>query len=160
MCQAVLEGRRKRLGHLHVDTLGSICRLSMLLMGQAQYSTAETVCYESLGTMRRVLGSDHPVTLAQLRNVAEALVARGATDEARSAVSEALSGLRRRLGPCHPAIFECRAMEAHVGVVETNGAINAMATMHAVVDDMRTSLGGPHFLTQKYDAILRQFDRR
>ncbi|MGH8547910.1 MAG: tetratricopeptide repeat protein [Methylococcales bacterium] len=99
--EAVLAGRRRRLGSEHSDTIESLDDVAR--------------CYEALGQARRarplfekvveyrkvVFGPEHPDTLSSLDRLAGCLVALGDSREALPLFEQIVAGFRRVLGDDH-----------------------------------------------------------
>ena len=72
-----LEGSERVLGVDHLNTLGSVLNLGVLLQKQGKLEEAETLFRRALEGRERVLGIDHPSTLTSRRCLDRLLVKRG-----------------------------------------------------------------------------------
>jgi eukaryotic-like serine/threonine-protein kinase len=96
-----LDTRRRTLGEEHLDTLGSINNLGILLRAQGKLAEAEGYFRQALETRRRLLGEEHPDTLGSINNLGGLLRDQGKLAEAEPFYRAALKGHRRTLGEEH-----------------------------------------------------------
>jgi tetratricopeptide (TPR) repeat protein len=101
MYESTIDGRSKRLGTNHPDTLRSRAALAIAYYAIGRTAEAISLYEKNLGTMREILGADHPNTLNAMINLASVFPADRA-NEAISLLENAMQSGRGALGDHHP----------------------------------------------------------
>jgi CHAT domain-containing protein len=98
LLRRALEGRRRKFGPDHPDTLNSLDGLGALLRQEKRYREAEPVLQLAAAGYRGKFGQDHPLSLSAAANLAYVRVALGQHAGALEAAQIAVAGARARRG--------------------------------------------------------------
>mmetsp|Transcript_22763 Transcript_22763/g.37699 ORF Transcript_22763/g.37699 Transcript_22763/m.37699 type:complete len:993 (-) Transcript_22763:437-3415(-) len=102
LCKELVEGRKKKLGPRHADTLEAVNNLALLLHQLGKLEEAEPFSKEKLAGCRAQLGDHHPDTITSIDTLSQLLSDTGKLDEALPLKRESLAVKRKVLGDRHP----------------------------------------------------------
>lgn len=153
LLRAVLKGRRKRLGHKHIDTLTAMNNLAVTLSAMERHTEALALQKRVLATRRRELGPTHEHTAFAMNNYGSGLASLGREAEARPYLEEAYR-LRRALhGPDHVDTIHTAAALGTV-LFALGERQRAIELLQEVVELSDKLLGSDHRRTLNAQAAL------
>lgn len=97
-----LEGRKRKLGPDHPDTLTSMLDLSSIFQATGRYDRAFPLLEQAVDGRKRKLGPDHPDTIVSIRALANCYRDAGQPDRSASLCRELADLIRRHQGPENP----------------------------------------------------------
>jgi hypothetical protein len=106
LAREVAEKRAALQGPEHPDTLKSIYRLALVLVGKGDFAQAEALDRRCLEADGRILGEENPATLACVNNLAADLARKGDLVGAEALYRRCLEARERTLGKEHPDTLE------------------------------------------------------
>ena len=106
LAREVADKRAAWQGKEHPDTLKSVYRLALVLVGKGDFAEAEALDRRCLEADERTLGRENPATLACVNNLAADLARRGDFAGGEALYRRCLEARERTLGPEHPETLE------------------------------------------------------
>src|SRR5262249_41744195 len=97
--EKALELRRRQLGPDHVETIGLMNDIGIILYSHGKRREAEKLFVETVEAKRRALGPEHPSTLRSANNLAVMLAEQGSYEEACKLAQETWEIQKRVEGP-------------------------------------------------------------
>jgi len=130
LCYEQVQGRRKKLGDRHADTLDAINNLALLLHQLGKLEEAEPFSREKLAGCRSELGDHHPDTVTAIDTLSQLLSDLGKLEDALPLKRESLAVKRKALGDRHP---------------DTLLSVNNLAVL---LNDLGRASGNPNMLRE------------
>jgi tetratricopeptide (TPR) repeat protein len=146
-----LTARRATLGDRHPSTLVSMSTLGGCLRDQGKLDDAEPLLREALATARETLGMDHRTTLRAAGRLSDVYRLRGDLTKAREQLHGVVAASRAARGDQAEITLILEGTEALQDLAERGDS----APLRAAIDHMRSSLGGDHHITLRYQRALR-----
>jgi tetratricopeptide (TPR) repeat protein len=97
----ILKAEERLLGPEHLDVLGSINNLGVLLSDKGDYSGAEMLYRRALAGYELAVGAEHSKTLGTVSDLGKLLYSKGDYMGAEVLFRRALEGRNKSLGPTH-----------------------------------------------------------
>ncbi|KAF8161533.1 hypothetical protein B0H34DRAFT_796307 [Crassisporium funariophilum] len=99
----MLEGREKKLGHKHPDTVGVMTAITVVYSNLGKWKEAEALGIEVFEATKNLFGSKHPETLVSMANLASYFSDQGKFKECEELTNKVLKARRKQFGPEHVA---------------------------------------------------------
>jgi eukaryotic-like serine/threonine-protein kinase len=132
---------REFLGPDHLETLGTMNNLGLVLRALGRVDDARKIHEEALQRQRQVLGPEDPVTITSMHNLASTLRVLRRPDEASKMAKETLELQRRVQGPKHRHTLT--TMNLLAGVLLDQGKLDESRTLFDETLDLRRRTLGP-----------------